>query len=99
MLWAIQRISDGKLLPVSKHPSYAEFDDGTPPRLFTTKPSAHAALRNWALGYWHTAKEWESANEYGEGFYYQGLPIPIGKGMRDASQCRVVSVKLEVEDA
>jgi len=96
-MWAIQRISDGRLLPTSRgHASYVEFDDGTPPRLFMTKSGAHAALRNWAAGYWATKNEWESTNEYGDGFYYQGLPVPIGKGMRDASKCRIVAVKLEV---
>jgi hypothetical protein len=96
-MWAIQRISDGKLLPSSRsHASYVEFDDGTPPRLFMTKPGAHAALRNWAMGFWATTKEWEATDEYGGGFYYQGLPCPIGKGMRDVSQCRIVKVNLQV---
>lgn len=50
------------------------------------------------MGYWATSKEWESTNEYGDGFYYQGLPKPIGKGMRDKSHYRVVPISIMVKE-
>jgi len=95
-LYAIERIADGALLPdVRRHNSYAEFGDYGPPRLFCTAGGAVMALRNWCLGHWGTSNEWESTNEYGEGYYVQGIPRPIGEGMRDRALYRVVEVKVE----
>ena len=95
-LWAISRKSDGALLPdARRHNSYTEFGDYGSPRLFCTKAGAHTALNNWCRGYWRTGKEWEATDEYGSGFYVQGLPVPIGKGMRNKEEYEVVEIKLE----
>lgn len=100
MPWAIQRISDGAFLPLHKrgHFSRTEIGDYGPPRLFATKNGAQVSMHNWCSGYWHTEREWESTNEYGDGYYVQGLPVPIGKGARDKNDYRVVEVQLIVKD-
>jgi len=95
-LYAIERIADGALLPdVRRHNSYAEFDSYGAPRIFCTKTGANTALINWCAGYWRCLTEWESTNEYGDGYYIQGLPAPIGEGMRDRALYRVIEVKVE----
>ena len=96
-LYAIQRKSDGALLPdCRRHNSYTEFVDYGPPRLFCTKAGANTALHNWSLGYWRTSTEWEATDEYGSGFHVQTTPAPIGKGMRDKADYRVIEVRLEM---
>lgn len=100
MPWAIQRISDQAFLPIGKrgHFSRIEIGDYGPPRLFATKSGAQVSLHNWSLGYWRTEREWESTNEYGDGYYVQGIPVPIGKGARDKNDYRVVEVQLVVSE-
>jgi hypothetical protein len=94
--FAIRRILDGKLMPQGKYPSRTEFSDYGPPRLFPTRGGAQTSLRMWCEGYWATERAFESTNEFGEGFYYQGLPVPIGKGQRDPNDYGVVEVQLTV---
>lgn len=100
MPWAIQRIKDGEFLPHGRkgHFSRTEVGDYGPPRLFMTKSGAQVSLHNWSLGQWRCDTEWESTNEYGDGYYIQGLPVPTGKGARNKADYRVVEVQILVKD-
>lgn len=96
--WAICQRSTGALLPLrsdNRH-SHAEFTDYGPPRLFKTKGGAATALRHWRKGPWVSTREWDSINEYGDGFYVQGLPAPKGNAPTDrqGSEYAVVPVTL-----
>jgi hypothetical protein len=97
ILYAIRRKSDHKLMPNrDDHKSRIEFGDYGPPRLYTTVGGAKTSLRLWCLGYWGVEKAFEATNEYGDGFYYQGLPVPLGKGQRNPDDYEIVSVQLFV---
>lgn len=95
--WAIRRKADGKLMPLTKKPSQAVFEDDGPPRLFLSVAGAKTSMRMWCQGRWRVGLEWESINEFGEGFYYQGLPEPIEGTARNPETVEVVSVWLRVE--
>jgi hypothetical protein len=67
-LWAIQRISDEKLMPLAPQGgrifsfSKTEFSDDGPPRLFLEEGAARRALTAWCKGIWFRS-DWESNPE------------------------------------
>lgn len=50
VFFALQERSTGRLLPVSKFGTRAEFDDSGPPRLFLNRSAATQSLNYWRLG-------------------------------------------------
>jgi len=101
-LHLIQDMVTGQRLPHGG--TYAEFTNDLPPRLFPSYAAAHSALRKWLEGHWGQSREWESTGDYGEGFYYQGLPAPLGglrnvelRATRQAMSIQIRPVRLEVQ--
>ncbi len=99
-LHLIQDMATGQRLPHGG--TMAEFSNDLPPRLFLSRAAALNALHAWLDGHWRTAKEWE-AGEYGDGYYYQGLPEPSDSkanieraAQRQAMRIEVRPVRLEV---
>jgi hypothetical protein len=98
--YAIRRLYDGKLMPdtgTGKR-SRTEFEDYGPPRLFMTIGGAKTSLSMWCQGIWALETEWESTNEYGEGYYVSGLPVPLGKHQRNPVDYEVISVSLNIKE-
>lgn len=97
--WAIREKTSKRLMPIGSrgYHSRTEFHDHGPPRLFTTIGGAKTSLNMWCKGYWATEKAFETTNEYGDGFYYQGLPVPLGKGQRDESLYEIVKIDIFVK--
>jgi hypothetical protein len=74
--------------------SHVTFNDHGPPRIFQTIGGAKTALRLWSEGHWGIETAWESTNEYGDGYYIQGLPKPLSKHKRDITQYEIVVIDL-----
>lgn len=100
--WAIRRKTDGRLRPVTRYPSSntrVEFEDYGEPRLYLTRAAALTSLDWWLGGIAKMSVEWESTNEYGEGYYVSGLP-EMGNGLgrnkqpRNPADYEIVEVSL-----
>jgi hypothetical protein len=97
--WAIREKTSKRLMPIGSrgYASRTEFHDHGPPRLFTTIGGAKNSLNMWCMGYWATEKCYEVTDEYGSGYDYQGLPVPLGKGQRDKSLYEIVKIDIFVQ--
>lgn len=50
--WVLRERSTKRLMPQTKVHTRAEFEDGGPPRLFTSPQAASSALNCWRMGHW-----------------------------------------------
>lgn len=96
--WAIREKLTERLMPVPyRGATRTEFSDHGPPRLFTTIGGAKTSLRMWCKGIWGMERLFESTNEYGDEYYYSGLPHPIGKNARDPSLYEIVEIQFFIK--
>lgn len=97
--WAIRRKSDGRLRPVTSYPrsnTRVEFDDCGEPRLYLTRAAAVVSHHWWLRGIARKDRDWESTDEYGSGYYVDGLPIPGSSTDRNPTDYEIVEVSLVI---
>lgn len=101
-LHILQDMATGMRMPLGG--TRAEFTNDLPPRLFPSRAAALTALRAWRLGHWTVGREWESTNEYGDGYYVSTAPEPRDSPSnaermvkRQAMDIRARPVRLEVD--